>query len=357
MSNTFETKKQDLDGGITVYQSALQSKGEDRTVAFSFKHGSLIAIFDGHFSTELSEHAAKVLPQFVADSFDPADADVAGILTKIIEDFDQLLISNFIDLLPKYGWSDASREKADKAVRLALVGTTVDIGIIDKKNENLWVVSLGDSDTVCTRMHEGKVMPVLLSERHNTGNLAEVERVNSTHPGEKVFYQEDYNRLLGLCAVTRALGDHQFKVKDRGLVRWVMPYLAPLYIPDQSFAEWAKNQNDSPPYLSAMPDVTCHCLKAGDVLVFTSDGLHDCLKTVVDAERWNTLVALVTGQEAPQLAHAHLDAIADTNPAQLLIKNVLFGCNSTRKAEVMAAPDSRDDISVVMVDLGWDEKQ
>ncbi|KAJ6583722.1 hypothetical protein B0H10DRAFT_2442952 [Mycena sp. CBHHK59/15] len=113
MSNTFETKKQDLHGGITAYQSALQSKGEDRTVAFSFKHGSLIAIFDGHFSTELSEHTAKVLPQFVADSFDPADADVAGILTKIIEDFDQLLISNFIDLLPKYGWSDASREKAD----------------------------------------------------------------------------------------------------------------------------------------------------------------------------------------------------------------------------------------------------
>ncbi|KAJ6614044.1 phosphatase 2C-like domain-containing protein [Mycena sp. CBHHK59/15] len=368
MSNTFETKKQDLHGGITAYQSALQSKGEDRTVAFSFKHGSLIAIFDGHFSAELSEHAAKLLPQFVADSFDPADVDVAGILTKIIEDFDQSLISNFIDLLPKYGWSDASREKADKALgptagpcfqagRLALVGTTVEIGIIDKKKENLWVVSLGDSDTVCTRTHEGKVTPVLLSERHNTGNPAEVERVNSAHPGEKVFYQEDYNRLLGLCAVTRALGDHQFKVKDRGLARWVMPYLAPSYIPDQSFAEWAKNQNDSPPYLSATPDVTCHHLKAGDVLVFASDGLRDCLKTVADAERWKALAALVTGQEAPQLAHARLDATADTNPAQLLIENVLFGRDSARKAEVMAAPDSRDDISVVVVDLGWDEKQ
>jgi len=98
------------------------------------------------------------------------------------------------------------------------LGRLFSLGIIDKKKQNLWFVSLGDSDAgmqpydpvtffdpqqvICGRMQDGQLTPVLISKRHNVRNAAEVERVNNTHQGDKIFYQEMGNRVLGFIDVT-----------------------------------------------------------------------------------------------------------------------------------------------------------
>ncbi|KAJ7159026.1 phosphatase 2C-like domain-containing protein [Mycena crocata] len=365
---TFESTTHDLHGGIRAYQSVLPTKGEDRTVVFPFQHGSLIAIFDGHCSQELADFAAQTLPNLVADSFDPAAPDIEHVITKIFLDFDQSLISNFTHLLPKGDWADERWDDFEnvkkllgsqdaalfKAGRRALVGTTVLIGIIDKTKENLWLVSLGDSDAVCGRVQEGKLLPVLMSERHNAGNVAEVARVNKAHPGETIFHEALGNRLLGFVSVTRALGDHQLKVKDRRLASKIMSWLRPSYVLDDHFILWEKHGNDTPPYISATPAISRHALQFGDVLIFASDGLRDSMPTVAEEERLKAIVSLVTGQNAEQLAHSRIPSDDEQNPAELLIRNILFGSDAELMAHHLTTRE-RDDISVVVVDLGWNE--
>jgi hypothetical protein len=45
--SSFVTTERALNYGVTVYQSALPTKDEDRTVVLEFEHGTMIAIFDG----------------------------------------------------------------------------------------------------------------------------------------------------------------------------------------------------------------------------------------------------------------------------------------------------------------------
>ena len=178
---TFVTRTSLLRDGIKVYQSALPTKNEDRTVVLEFEHGTLIAIFDGlwalcsgdlverfsvrlpgHHSDELAEFASKHIPQLVIERFDPEAADIPEAMTQIFEAFDRSLISKVTQLfigkpdLSDPLWDDQGevfevigyghQDPQFSAGRLATVGTTVLIGIIDKEKRHIWVVSLGDSD-------------------------------------------------------------------------------------------------------------------------------------------------------------------------------------------------------------------
>ncbi|KAJ7461065.1 hypothetical protein FB451DRAFT_1562923 [Mycena latifolia] len=96
--DTFVTTSQELEGRIKIFQSTLPAKDEDRTVVLPFAHGTLIAIFDGHHSAELSDFASKHLPLLVADRFDPTAPDVDQVIVQIFEDFDQSLLAKVIEL-------------------------------------------------------------------------------------------------------------------------------------------------------------------------------------------------------------------------------------------------------------------
>ncbi|KAJ7275101.1 phosphatase 2C-like domain-containing protein [Mycena rebaudengoi] len=362
---TFNTTEQVLHG-IKVYQSALPKKDEDRTVVFAFEHGTIIAIFDGHHSSELSEFASKHLPQLIANRFDPTATDVDRVITEIFEDFDQELMQNVYKLFEekedwsRKHWDDPGNvhevvgygpnDPQFRDARLAVVGTTVLIGIIDKDKKHVWVISLGDCDAVCGRRQDQKWTPVLLSDRHNCTNSHEVERLLAEHPGEKDVVL--YNRVLGTLAVTRALGDHQLKVESRPLARRIMSYLYPSPMANDSFEKWERDNNNSPPYLSSSPAVRRHDLLPGDMLVFTSDGLPDSMyNSIPAADRWDIIISLANGEDHEKLGHACIQPEDGDNVAERVIKNVLFGQDADKRATQLAA--ALDDISVVVVDLQW----
>ncbi|KAJ6584286.1 phosphatase 2C-like domain-containing protein [Mycena sp. CBHHK59/15] len=330
--------------------------------------GSFLLRLPGHHSSELADFASKRLPQLITERFDPTAADVDQLITQIFEDFDRSLILKVTQLFdPGEDWSGMHWEDARnvhgvvgygnhhpqfREARLAVVGTTVLIGIIDKEKKHIWVVSLGDSDAaVCGRMQDGKLTPVIMSDRHNCSNTKEVERLLAEHPNEENIIQR--NRLLGLLAVTRALGDHQLKVQSRPLASRIMLYLYPSPIPTVAFEDWDRNGHLTPPYLSSSPAIRRHDLLPGDMLIFASDGLRDSLDRIPAADRWDIIISLANGEDHEQLGHACIRPEDGDNAAELLIKNVLFGHDANKMAKELADP-ARDDISVVVVDLGWD---
>ncbi|KAJ6524262.1 phosphatase 2C-like domain-containing protein [Mycena vulgaris] len=361
----FVTTDQVLPDGIKVYQSILPTKDEDRTVILAFEHGTMIAIFDGHYSSELAEFASQRLPQLVADRFDPTASDLDQVIAKIFQDFDQSLIAHVTGLFsPEEDWADmywadpsnvhevvgyGQQDPQFRKGRLAVVGTTVLIGIIGKEKNQIWVVSLGDSDAVCGRAQNGKLIPVIMSDQHNCQNAKEVERLLEEHLGEERIIQN--GRVLGLLAVTRALGDHQLKVRSLLLADRILSYLYPSPIPPVAFEDWKSNGHLTPPYLSSSPSIQRYDLLPGDMLVFASDGLRDSMDRVPPADRWDIIMSIASGQDDERLGHERFRPECAANIAELLIKNVLFGNDAAKMAKELADRD-RDDISVVIVDLG-----
>ncbi|KAJ6554052.1 phosphatase 2C-like domain-containing protein [Mycena vulgaris] len=357
--------EQVFDYGIKVFHSVLPAKDEDRIVVLPFEHGTMIAIFDDvcHYSSELSEFASKNLPQLVAEQFDPTAADLDQVITQIFEDFDRSLLLKVIELFKGMEpfssdyWLNPSNVHnvlgwyPDKLTfregRRAVVGTTVLIGIIAKDKKHIW---------------DGKLTPLIMSDRHNCTNTQEILKLAEEHPGEADLVSN--GRVLGVLAVTRAtiaLGDHQLKVRSRPLARHILSYLYPAPVPTMCWAEWETLGNVTPPYLSASPVVQRHDLLPGDMLIFASDGLRDSmdripaadgLDRIPEADRWDLIVSLANGEEPQRLSHACIRPEPGENPAELLIKNVLWGHDAEKKAKRLA-DRYRDDISVVLVDLGW----
>jgi pyruvate dehydrogenase phosphatase len=150
---------------------------------------------------------------------------------------------------------------------------------------------------------------------------------------------------------TQALGDHQMKVSSRLLAYRIMKYFYPSPIPGIAFEDWERNGHQTPPYLSSSPSVHRFDLQPTDMLIFASDGLRDSMNLIPAADRWDIIMSLANGEEHDQLGHARICAGYGENTAELLIKNVLFGNDALKMAKELADLE-RDDISVVVVDLG-----
>ena len=126
----------------------------------------------GHYTDELSDYAAKVLPQQLCEriarnvsSDDDLPAAVEEALLKGIREFDASLIDEVYNLFPEGAqtdWDDGfwdepywifdalggrSKESEKfRTARRAVVGTTTLVAFIDQAKENIWVASLGDSE-------------------------------------------------------------------------------------------------------------------------------------------------------------------------------------------------------------------
>ncbi|KAF7294373.1 PPM-type phosphatase domain-containing protein [Mycena chlorophos] len=353
-----------------IHTDCLPTKDEDRTVILPFQYGVLVAIFDGHHSSELSDYASQILPRRVADAFDPelSAEDLEQSIATIFEDFDRALLERFIEYFGKdVDWEDPkwddlhevlgiigydNSEESFRVCRRAVVGTTVLMGIIDKANSSVWIVSLGDSCAVIGRMHGDKLVPHKIHESHNCDNEEEVERIVREHPGETGLVTNHWGGpcLVHALSVTRALGDHQLKV-ELPLASGVMMWVYPSPIIPVMFDEWKKNGNLSPPYLSSTPTVRRFDLLPGDTIVFASDGLADSMYGRVDAEhRWDVIMALLSGRDHDKLGHKIFKPEQEMNKAELLIRNVLFGVDEAKMVEEML-DRQRDDISVVVVEV------
>ncbi|KAI5888300.1 protein serine/threonine phosphatase 2C [Schizophyllum commune H4-8] len=377
--------------GLEVHHSSLRglkAVSEDRIAIHSCALGVLIAIFDGHYTDELSDYAAKVLPQQLCErisrnvsSTNAVDisAAVEEALIKGIEDFDASLLHDFLKHFPQGAdtnwddplWDDSSEvfeiigytrdDPIFMAGRRTIVGSTALVCFVDKDKKNLWVASLGDSEAVIGRVVDGQVQCEILNDFHNCDNPAEVSRLQAEHPGEpSVVYNR---RNLGYLAVTRALGDFPMKVGLR-LTTKILTYAYPSYLGTNNIEDWQNRGHLHPPYISSTPTVVRRALAPGDVLIMSSDGLRLALEKLESEEsKTRAMVALATDSGLDtasakllfdKLGHDMMAPAASDNVADRVIRNALFGMDREKMADALVTTHAdpayyRDDISVAVV--------
>ncbi|KAF5344924.1 hypothetical protein D9758_011586 [Tetrapyrgos nigripes] len=375
------------DNNTRIFQSTFQGKkprNEDRSVFYESSLGTIVAIFDGHHSDELSEYASKTLPALLCERIQKTLVDedrnldhaVRNSLSAGIEDFDRSLLQGFYDIWPKKDqtdWDDPlwldpgevfevigySRVNPKfQRARYAVVGSTALVVFIDKAKENVWVASLGDSEAVVGKMKtDGAVLrSKRLNDFHNGKDEKEVQRLNAEHPDEPPVIK--YGRVFGSLAVTRALGNHQLKA-PLNLAAKILLCAYPAPFGDDWMTELAQAGHVNRPYISSTPSIQHHVIDNDDVLVLYSDGLGYELRNLDEKDKLDLVVTAAAADHAlpeklqkvwsDKLGHRFIAPKAGDNLAERVIKNVCFGTDSEKMIEAIA-PSSEpwDDITVVV---------
>lgn len=257
---------------------------------------SFRAIFDGHAGHATVDHVLRTLPNQIRTNLQNTpsrDPDhISNLLVDSVVAFDHSIEQDFLRLVPDLQtitqMSDdqlraivhdiESSPEKNATIRQCMHGSTALIALLDPPRHNIWVASLGDCQAALGRKdNSGKWSTSLLSSFHNGRNRAEVERIHQEHPDESECV---YNsRVLGAIAVTRALGDFEFKLPavftDRILAR-----TNPGFKFSATTLPAVLARILTPPYLSSRPDVQHVSLADRDQyqdirLIMCSDGLLD----------------------------------------------------------------------------------
>lgn len=160
-------------------------------------------------------------------------------------------------------------------LRVALSGCTA--CVVHISNSVLHVANLGDSRAVLgVQEGDGSWSAINLTNDHNAQNPEELQRILGEHPAEQRTVVR-HDRLLGLLLPFRAFGDVRFK--------WSAEMLSRVYEtrPDvlSAVSEAVRTMPPhylTPPYLSAEPEITQHCVGPADkFLVLATDGLWELM--------------------------------------------------------------------------------
>ncbi|KAF9007959.1 protein serine threonine phosphatase 2C [Cyathus striatus] len=262
---------------------------------------SFRAVFDGHAGHDTVDYAAQELPGIIKENlfhslsfnnFDEFDsAAVSSALRDGIATFDQRLTDDLLHIFPDVSSfaslsdveiraiiNDAHKGGRNSAImRKCMRGSTILISLLDPSRLRLWVASLGDCQAVLgTQLPSGRWQASILSSFHNGQNEAEVSQIRREHPNEQECVLNE--RVLGAIAVTRAVGDHLFKLPSLYTQR-VFMNAEPGFMFSSKVEDFL-DRNLTPPYLSNRADVQFVDLKAcGETerhfLILCSDGLLD----------------------------------------------------------------------------------
>ncbi|KAF9071699.1 phosphatase 2C-like domain-containing protein [Rhodocollybia butyracea] len=186
-----------------------------------------------------------------------------------------------ISLTEKYADRGSNNIKVTRGMR----GTTV-LAVLISPNRGIWTASLGDCQAILGQqtlspLHKEPEMKnpswtkTQLGKNHNASEPSELARLKLEHPGEEEFVVEK-NRVLGLIAVTRAIGDHQFKLPAIYSKR-IFGLTAPGMNRPEVHLQMLTERVRTPPYVSGVPEVEYVKLggEAKACLIMCSDGLMD----------------------------------------------------------------------------------
>jgi len=208
------------------------------------------------------------------------------------------------------------------------------------KDKDLYVSNTGDCRAVLgMQTSDGQWVDEPLSWDHNCENEADVKRLKSQHPKEKMVIF--HNRLLGQLQPLRAFGDVPYKW-DIDLHRDVLDII-------YDYPPVPKTIYLTPPYLTAEPEITHTKLNQNArFLILATDGLWDN----------------VSNSKAVKIVASYLDEVAQgvavkENAATRLIRYALGRGNNTRLSYMLKLGehekrDYHDDITVTVV--YFDEK-
>ncbi|THH10971.1 hypothetical protein EW145_g974 [Phellinidium pouzarii] len=255
----------------------------------------------GHAGHELAEYAKKTLPSRLRQSLKNALSSdnftfqsVSDALKEGIEAFDNSIREGLLSVLPK-NFEEMADEKLKRLVNdqesggkihqaaiRCMRGSTVIVALIDPARENIWTANLGDCQAIFAEADAdaalGDFKATLMSCPHNAQVKSEIQRIQSEHPNEPEALIR--GRVLGALAVTRAIGDHTFKL-PAVYTHKIFLNVSPGYRVPARIVEFIK-RSLTPPYVSATPEIEHRMLKRKDgsvkrkyTLVLCSDGLTD----------------------------------------------------------------------------------
>ncbi|KIY53152.1 protein serine/threonine phosphatase 2C [Fistulina hepatica ATCC 64428] len=323
----------------TRLKSATQDRFVVTDIELSDGSWKLRAVLDGHGGHDAVNFASQSIAAFlrsrlndVIDAHDnspPADA-VARAIVDAVRDMDNSIADGLYALFPggEQSLSSMTNEEISAIVNDApenhqkvmrcVNGSTLLLSLIDARRENLWVCSLGDCQAVlCQEAESGQWSSSVLSFNHNAGDPGEAARLKSEHPGEEEIILND--RVLGVIAITRAIGDYEFKLS--------LPYVQRVLLnikPSLKFSfatlEQFISRLKTPPYLTSQSEVThvsLNSLSGNVILVLCSDGLIDAYE-----EGSRDLDAF-----ASRIATALRDVPPGSNIASHLIRDAIGGAD------------------------------
>ncbi|KAG2141435.1 phosphatase 2C-like domain-containing protein [Suillus bovinus] len=291
------------------------SANEDRylIVDLSLPNGvwSLNCVFDGHGGHETADYLVAELPSLLVAGLLPTVANLEGVsdvLTRAVFDVDEAIKRDFLEVFPeeveeiatmsdttvKTRVNDQSSggRNHQKALR-CLRGSTILLTLVDPTRKHLWVLNLGDGVVVLGSRRDASSQwdASILSDNHNASNPAEVDRIKRQHPDEPECVFDD--RVLGNLAVTRAVGDHAFKLPRIYTEKIFLNVEPGFRVP--AVIESLIPRNLSPPYVSNLASVRYVDLREQSscdyFILMCSDGLGDLYAD--DPNRVESLTSLV----------------------------------------------------------------
>jgi len=240
---------------------------------FSQSAAAFFAIYDGHRGSKASEYLSKNFhPEFFSQLATVCNPD--GILPALVKAFVET-DKKLLDKAQEGTWNDGSTA----AVMLLL-------------NCTLFIANVGDAEVVVGRKEGSKIIPFVLTTRHNPSIPDEKERI------EKAGGLVVKGRINNTLAISRAFGDHDFKIikTEDGITIGKL--------------------------VSEEPSVTSHVLKPHRDLfaILGCDGLWESLSHEKTVEIAGS--ALVDGAEeaAKRLSAAALEAGSNDNVSAIVVQ-------------------------------------
>lgn len=299
----------------------------------------MFGVFDGHAGPACSQIIAKRLMRYIGASLVPPDllkrqlesgaesysflkchndkvdfvAEIQGIYEKSFSEYANHLCSHPTNLLPFQEVlenaflrldNDISNEALQspslRTMSVAMSGSVACVAHIN--GNNLHIASTGDCGAVLGSISDtGQLMTTLLTNAHNSENLAECRRIFNEHPTSERDSVIRGDRLLGQLAPLRAFGDFRYK--------WPVDVLQKVAVPQYGEHVLAPHYY-TPPYLTAFPEVTHHIITPNDrFLVIASDGLWD----------------VISPMQVTQLVGEHMSGKAFLKPMELPKRDVTLG--------------------------------
>ncbi|XP_011473501.1 pyruvate dehydrogenase [acetyl-transferring]-phosphatase 1, mitochondrial [Oryzias latipes] len=261
-------------------------------------------------------------------------------------------------------------------LRVALSGSTA--CVVHVSNGVLHVANLGDSRAVLGVLDEdGRWSAVSLTNDHNAQNPDELQRILEEHPPSEHKTVIRHDRLLGLLLPFRAFGDVRFKWSAE-MLRQVYKSRPDVMSAVDDAVRTLPQHYMTPPYLSALPEVTQHHIRPTDkFLVLATDGLWELMHRQTVIQR---VAEQLTGlqQQRPIVPSENmtlgslqrlllerkgkvLSVLEDQNAATHLLRHALgddgYGSVSpNRLAKMLSLPTElarryRDDITITVIHL------
>lgn len=250
--------KTEMQGWRTTMEDGCIYRDRLSEVTINGNPVSVFGVFDGHGGAQAAEYCSEMfiktlLKQLTVssdgvDSVDNilSDEEIKVVLEKTFMALDEACASN--ERLSAIGFEKFPFQVYNGA------GTTAVVCLVI--GNKIYTANAGDSRAVICRFTDEKVVAVALSDDHKPMNETEVERI--TKAGSFVTG----NRVAGSLAVSRAIGDHEFKKSTK--------------VPLEKQA------------VTAFPDITVH-----EIQLATDEFLIVCCDGLFERQDNNGLVSMV----------------------------------------------------------------